>query len=360
MHLGIVGDSFVERIALRLNLVPLPIAHTHLALLLARTVIEASRAGIFEALASSPLTAAEIAARCRLDRAATEKLLSALTTTGYLQYGSSDGGRYRSSAMARKWMEPDGVQSLHEQILFTPYEDEWIVRMGEYLRTGREVNGGGHQGVPRDADFWRSYQRAMRAIASLGASEVARRTRVPPGARDMLDIGGSHGLYSVAMCRRHPGLSSTVLDLPEAVEHAAPLLSAESMGARVMHQAGDARTADLGESRYDVVYHANLAHHFDAPTNRDLMKRVARALRPGGIVVVQELIRRDTPTQGGQMGALLDLFFSMTSESGTWSVSDIADWQREAGLEPRKPLYLRRIPGSAQQSAVKPVPAGRS
>src|ERR1022692_1762280 len=104
MHLAIVGDTLLERIALRLNIVPLPIAHTHLALLLARTVIEASRAGIFEALESSAGTAHEIAARCHLDPGATAKLLSALTTTGYVRYDSSDGGRYCSSAMARKWM----------------------------------------------------------------------------------------------------------------------------------------------------------------------------------------------------------------------------------------------------------------
>jgi 2-polyprenyl-3-methyl-5-hydroxy-6-metoxy-1,4-benzoquinol methylase len=353
MHLGIVGDNLLERMALRLNLVPVPIAHTHLALLLARTVIEASRAGVFEALEDSPGTAGEIAARCGLDPAAAAKLLSALTTSGYLHY-EKRSARYSSTAVARKWMLPKSAQSIHEQILFTPYEDEWIVRMGEYLRTGREVNGGGHQGIPRGPEVWGSYQRAMRAIAGLGASEVARRMAVPRGARDMLDIGGSHGLYSVAICRRHPGLSAVVLDLPDAVEHAAPLLAAESMGDRVKHWAANALTADLGENRYDLIFHANLAHHFDEPTNRDLMKRMARALRPGGVAVVQELIRRDTPTQGGQMGALLDLFFSMTSEAGTWSLPDIAAWQRDAGLQPRKPFFLRTIPGSAQQSAVKP------
>ena len=41
-----------------------------------------------------------------------------------------------------------------------------------------------------------------------------KRMPVPDGARDMLDIGGSHGYLSVAVCRRHPELRATVLDLP--------------------------------------------------------------------------------------------------------------------------------------------------
>ena len=63
---------------------------------------------------------------------------------------------------------------------------------------------------------WERYQRAMRAIAGLGATELARRVSLPTRARAMLDIGGSHGYYAVAFCRRHPRLRATVLERPEA------------------------------------------------------------------------------------------------------------------------------------------------
>lgn len=354
MHLKIAGDNLLERAALRLNLVPLPIAHTHLLLILARAVIEGARAGVFEALAAAPLTAADVAARCALDKAATGRLLGALTATGYLDMrGTGDGARFSLTAMSRKWMLPESPRSLHDQILFTVYEDEWIGRMGDFLRTGREVSGGGHGGAARDAEFWRLYQRAMRAIAAGAAGEVGQRTFVPRGARAMLDIGGSHGLYSVAICRRHPALSATILDLPEAIAHAAPLLAAEGLGDRVTHLPGDVLATDLGTDRYDLVFLSNVVHHFDAATNRALFARIARALRPGGAVIVQELIRPETYERAGQMGALLDLFFALTSEAGTWSLSEIASWGHAAGLSPRKPMFLRTIPGSAQQGAVK-------
>ena len=99
---------------------------------------------------------------------------------------------------------------------------------------------------------WQIYQRGQRDHARLAADEVARRTRVPRGATAMLDVGGAHGLFSVALCRKHPGLRATVLDLAPAVEASAPLLAEEGLGARVVHRVGDALTDDLGEDAYDM------------------------------------------------------------------------------------------------------------
>jgi predicted O-methyltransferase YrrM len=176
---------------------------------------------------------------------------------------------------------------------------------------------------------------------------------VPAGARDLLDIGGSHGYNAVVLCRRHAGLRAVIFDLPAAVEQAAPILAKEGMGDRVVHRAGDALADDLGAESWDVVFVAQLVHHFDAATNRELARRVARALRPGGVFVIQEAVRPSSPKQAGQAGTLLDLYFALTSQAGTWSYDEMADWQRQAGLEPRKPIRFRTVPGVGQQVAVK-------
>ena len=169
----------------------------------------------------------------------------------------------------------------------------------------------------------------------------------------MLDVGGAHGSYSAALCRRHRRLRATILDLPEAVEAAAPLLAAQGMGERVVHCAGDARTHDYGEATYDVIFAAQVLHHFDDATNRDLMRRFARALRPGGWVVVQEIERADARDAPAQVGALGDLYFAMLSDSGTLAFSQIAAWQEGAGLQPKKPTRLFTLPGTGQQAARK-------
>jgi hypothetical protein len=67
------------------------------------------------------------------------------------------------------------------------------------------------------------------------------------------------------------------------------------------------------------------------------------------------MFRPRSPEEAGQLGALLDLYFAVTSKAGTWSVEEMADWQREADLVPQEPIRFRSIPGSGQQVAVKPA-----
>jgi SAM-dependent methyltransferase len=348
MKIGIIPENMLERIALAVGVVPRPMFDTHLAMMLARTIMAATKLGVFEALASGPLSAHKVAAHCGTDPRATEKLLGALAGSGYVR---ANQGQYALAPIARTWLLKDSPRSLRDKMLWQFIEWEWIEGYEEFVGSGTPIDI--HESISDDE--WELYQRAMRALASSSASEVARRTPVPSGARNMLDIGGSHGYYSVAICRRHPGLRSVIFDLPEAVKHAAPILAREGMGDRVVHRAGNALTDDLGTEAWDLVFIANLLHHFDEKTNRDLVRRIAHALRPGGILVIQDFIRLQKPWEGGQVGGLLELYFALTSQSGTWSLAEIAGWQKEANLAPHKPLRLLSLPGAAQQAAGKGV-----
>jgi SAM-dependent methyltransferase len=203
-------------------------------------------------------------------------------------------------------------------------------------------------------DDWRAYQRGMRAQANVLASLLARRMPVPAGATEMLDIGGSHGYFSVAICRRHPGLRATVLDLPSAVEHAAPILEREEMGDRVVLRAGDALADDLGAGAYDLIMAFSLVHHFDEADNLLLARKAARALRPGGYFVIGDALRPSSPGKGGQQGAFFDLYFALTSESGLWSFDEMRAWQVEAGLKPLKSMSLVPGGGFGLQVAERP------
>jgi 2-polyprenyl-3-methyl-5-hydroxy-6-metoxy-1,4-benzoquinol methylase len=346
MKLGGIPETPIERIGSALGLLPQPLLDTHVAMLLARAIMEGTRLGVFEALKDAPLPAAEVAVRCGCDPKAMGKLLDALAGCEYLRW---EAGRYSLAPVARKWLLAESPQSLRDKMLWQFPEWDYIARIGDYVRSGEPLDL--HPVL--STEDWRLYQRGMRAVAATWVPEAVRRIPVPKGAKDLLDVGGSHGLLSVALCRRHPGLRAVILDLPAAVEHAAPILAEEGMGDRITHRAGDVLADDLGSEAWDVILVANLVHHFDEATNRALAKRVARALRPGGVFVIQELYRQESPKQAGQIGALLGLYFALTSESGTWSFEEMAGWQREAGLVPRKPIKFMTAPGNGQQAAVK-------
>jgi SAM-dependent methyltransferase len=349
MKIGIHPETALERLALVMRQVPIPIVHALGGALLARTVMVATRLGLFEALQGTRrLTAAELAQACGSHPSATRKLLDALVSAGYL---ARRGPAYRLTWLSRKWLVKDSPTSLHDVILYERVEWDWLTRLDTFVQTGQPLDFHATMAMAE----WGLYQRAMRAIGGLVAAEVARRVPVPAHPRALLDIGGSHGYYAVALCRRHRGLRATVLDRPEAIEHAAPLLAREGMGDRVVHRIGDARVDDLGRAAYDVVLIAQLVHHFDEGTNRALVRRAARALRPGGSLVILEAVHDPTGGDGGQLGGLLDLYFAFTSRAGTWSLNELATWQRDAGLLPQRPIRFRTLPGFAAQTARKPI-----
>jgi len=312
----------------------------------ARAIMVGTKLGIFDVLAAAPLRSNDVALRCGTHPSATEKMLNALVGSGYLFFRN---GTYSLSSSARKWVTSDSTASIRNKILFEFIEWTLVEGFEDFVRTGQTLDI--HHSVSEEQ--WGLYQRAMRALSGLAAPEVVRRTPMPQGAVAMLDIGGSHGYLSVAMCRRYPDLRAVVLDLPAAVKQAAPILENEGMGDRVVHRAGNALTEDLGTAEWDFIYVSQLLHHFDKATNRKLVQRVAKSLRPGGVFAVLEMIRPRSPSESGQVGALLDLYFALTSQSGTWSVAEISGWQRDAGLLSKKPIFLRTVPGAAEVIATK-------
>lgn len=337
MRFGVIADNPVERIGLASGLVPTPMIEPY-GIAFGRALMVATRVGAFDALADGPSSASGVAERCALDRAATEKLLNLLVGMRYLRRSSD--GTYRLTRMARKWLLASSEASVRDMVLMKFLEWEWLEGLEGFVRTGEPLDVHGSMG----ADDWALYQRGMRAQAGVLAGFLVRRLPMPANARRMLDIGGSHGYLSVAVCRKYPQLRAEVLDLPEAVEHAAPILATEGMGERVVHRPGDALTEDLGSEVYDLIFMFSLVHHFDEETNRTLVARCARALRAGGLLVIGDLVRPMAPTRASAMDLFYDLYFALTSRSGLWSFEEMAEWQRAGGLEPRKPIRL--VPGS--------------
>lgn len=348
MKLGVSPDNLMERMALLTGILPVGIFESWFGFMLARTIMVATKLDVFEALANEPLTVAEIAKRCGTHLGGTEKLLNALVGLECLRVKRE---RYALRRSLRAWILKDGKYSFRGQIMLHFQEWSWWEHCEEYVRTAAPLRV--HDSMS-DED-WGVYQRGMRSGVEMPAHQIAKHLSLPQTAQQMLDIGGSHGYFSVAICRRHPQLRSTILDLPQAIKYAAPLLAKEGMGDRIVHRPGNVLTDDLGTGKYDVVLLASVVHHFDEATNRDLIVRISRALRPGGVVAIWEPMRQDRGGKIRQLGGLMDLFFGFFSKAGTWSSAEVAEWFRGAGLQGKKAWSPRMMPDLALHVGQKPA-----
>lgn len=341
MKLTSVPENLLERLALWLGIAPTPISDTHVAFMMARTIMVGAKLGIFEALAQRPATAKVISESCETLPEATVKILNSLVHLGYLTINHQQ--EYQLTKLSRKWMLQESEKSVYDKMMLQFVEWKLVEHYEDYVRSGKPADM--HQ-ILSDEE-WKTYQKGMRSMAKVSAWEVAKRTPIPKKANHLLDVGGAHGYYSVALCQKHPDLQATILDLPEAIKHAGPLLSEENMGHKIKHQAGNVLTTDLGEAVYDVVFISSLVHHFDAVTNAKLAQKIFTALKSGGYYIIQEFIRDDKARRGDHL-AILDLYFAATSQSGTWSVKEMSGWQKKAGFKPYKTIYLRSIPRHVQ------------
>ena len=347
MQLTVSPENPLEWFALHANRVAIPILHVQIMPVLAKAVLEAADKGVFEAARDGPQTLDNLVQTLRLNRKALGELMGLLTAMGYFTYKNDHFGLTR---MARRFALKDGPQSVHGMMVFNNRVVwDWMSHLGTYLETGRGIQY--HNTL--STEQWQYYQEGMVAATHTELREFGRRAPVPKSAQSMLDIGGSHGQHSVALCKRIPALTSVILDLPPAIEQAAPLLARQGMGDRVRHQPGNALTDDFGDNQYDIVLLSSLAHHFTPEQNQLVTSKVARALRPGGVFIVNEFIRPEVGAKPELMGSSTDLFYGLSSAAGNYSTAEIQEWQRMAGLKTHKVITYRSLPGRAMVVAKK-------
>lgn len=352
MRIGIITQTIWERLALALGRIPEPVVEVFPPLVLARSIMAATRLGIFDVLAHAPQTSDDLAALCHTEPRATAALLEVLVSAGYL---SEERSVFRLTRKARHWLCDESPASVSAYIRFNYLQWTWLGELERFAQTGVPIAF--HEQL--SGAEWQLYEHGMASIARLTLPEVVWRVPVPANATALLDLGGGHSLAAAYFCRRHADIHATVLDLPEALA-SAPLLPADLADAskRITRVAGDALTADLGIEAYDVIYIANLLHHFDSSAIESLAARIATALRPGGIWVIQDGVRERRRRSQRMPATIGDLYFALTSASGFRSFPEMAAWQARAGLFPRRPIRLLTAPGQGLQIAAKPRRVG--
>ena len=336
MNFGIIPETLFERLALRLGLVPLPIVDMLFGSIKARMIMVGVSLGLFEALRNEPRSAVDLAETLRADSNALECLLRALTHVGYIVQRDEV---YTLSRLARRTVVRGAPMDITGYVAWHETQCRFLEHMETLIRTGKGIEF--HRTL-RDKRSWRDYQRAMLAIARLDAATIARLVPIRAGATHLLDLAGSHGLLGAAICRRHPPMRSTVVDLPEAVEEGRALARETGNADLVEHLAGDLRTDPLDEC--DAVLLANILHHFRPAEITGLIARVRHALRPGGTVAIWDL---ESPQRGGTVGHgdVVSLFFRLTSSAGAYHGTDYANWLRDQRFSRIKIVRPNRSPG---------------
>lgn len=348
MKLDAVPEGVLERVAVAAGLVPAPIVRVMWGVAIVRIVLPALKLGVFEAIgADSWKSAEEVAKAIGCDVEGTRVMLAALNGFDFLQ--RSDG-KYALTSESQKWILGTSPKSVKAALEFAENLDEMMGGIENAVRTGKR---GGLHDVPHSKEWWRRYMEGLGALSVHTGAEVARKVKLGNATpKKLLDVGGGHGGYAMAFCKKHPSLTATVLDLPEACEAGRAIVQRAGMSDRVVHLAGDLRHADWGE-QHDVVLLFNILHNLPEAEARAAILKAHTVLAPGGTVVILDGEHTGKTGDLNSAEGFGELFFFTVSASSTWPESTLRDWLTHAGFTGTKRMGLLTFPSTILLSARK-------
>ncbi|MDX1421020.1 MAG: methyltransferase [Rubricoccaceae bacterium] len=342
--------NVLERQLIRAGLIPGILLDVGLTSFTFWAMIAAMELGLFEAVAEEPQRPNALAERFSADADRLTLLLDVLVELGYVE--EHEEGLYQLTKAARRTMP------LGELPKMASFFKAQLLSYVDAARAVCEDPEGGLAGwdLVQSGEVGRGYQATMRWLAAGTVDEVAKKVDVPDTARRLLDVGGSHGLYTVAFLRRYRHLQGTVLDWPIGIEEAKRTLDEHSdLADRVELVERDFMEEEL-PGDFDVVFLGNIIHSNTPAQNRALFQKIARATNEGALVVILDQFAGVKGSRFARASAALigwNLF--LFSGGRAYAFDEVVNWLEEAGFQRAVHKGLRQ-PGFSLAIAQKMQP----
>lgn len=246
----------------------------------AQVLITCAELGIFETLGKNSLKAEELAHTLKADPKALTRLLNAAVGLGLLE---KEAENYRVSSLAATCLGYESPYFLGNLIKREgAFYRRWS-HLAQAVRTGQrpEENTRDEAGPNWVRDFELALYDAARTTAPAVAQ--ALESFLPSKATvRVIDIGGGHGAYSIALAQRYQNLEALVFELPAAAAVARELIAVSPVTERVSAKAGDFRTDELGND-FDLALLFGVLVSETSDSAKTLLRKVYKALhRPAG------------------------------------------------------------------------------
>lgn len=263
---------------------------------------------------------------CQASQCEPRGLAPLLHTLVSLDLLKQDGDRYSLSPESEMFLVPQSRAFLGGMLT---HLTATITHWGSFTETVRK--GRGPVAVEGDEDngaFFASFVDSLFNLNFPAAQAVA--AQLGP-AQSVLDVGCGSAVWSLALTALHPELRVTAVDRPVVLEKVTTAF-AQRMGCldRFTMVPGNFRDLDFGQ--HDLVILGHILHSEGLAASRTLLKRCKAALKPGGKLVVAEMVAGE-PRGSDVFSNLFDLNMLMHTEDGTvFTRAQLEEMGREAGF----------------------------
>lgn len=302
---------------------------------------------VFTAIGEGNTTAATIASRCGAAERGIRILCDYLTIMGML---TKEGNTYGLTLDSSVFLDKHSPAYLGgaTEFLASPMITEGSKHLSAAVRKGGTAmeNDGT---VGPDNPVWVKFARAMAPMMSMPSQLIAK--LVDPEANRplrILDIAAGHGLFGIGFATHNPQAEITALDWPAVLEVAKENAANSGVADRYKTIEGSAFDVDLG-SGYDLVLLTNFLHHFDAPTNEQLLRKVHAALGEGGKAVTLEFIPNDDRVTPPDTATFAMMMLTSTPSGDAYTFAELEKMFANAGFSGS---VLHPLPPTIEQVVV--------
>ncbi|XP_013361056.1 PREDICTED: N-acetylserotonin O-methyltransferase-like protein [Chinchilla lanigera] len=283
-------------------------------------------------------TAADLAGQLGASVCGTRRLLESCVGLGLLHRAQRG---YRNTELAGVYLVSDGEVSLNSYILHTgAHAWDRFIRVGCSTEDGQSQQHAAAGTKPRDPVQEEQVLRAAHGIAQLTAHAVATAVDLSRFG-SACHLGGCTGALAHELAREYPGLTVTVLDLPDVIERAHWFRPRGPEAAQVSFAPGDILRDGLPAAQLYVL--APLPRAWPGTALRGLLRRVASACRPGcGLLLADafaeeeqaeeemEVDEEEADRARGGLARVLDQL--VLPEAGACSVDTCRRWLEQLGF----------------------------
>lgn len=331
-----VLPNVIERFLARRGLIPPLLLDLGVSMFQMGAMFGALDSRVLEELGEGPKDLATLARDTGCAERGLRTLLQALEPMGYVE---KDGDAYRLTSLAARTLPLDQLGAM------APF---FKAQARQFLEAGRGVREAPEDGIfgwdqVRSGEVGRGYQVTMRWLASQTVDEVVKKVKLSPAPRTMLDVGGAHGLYTVAFCEKYPGMEGTVLDWEIGLQSARQTLEEHpEMADRIDLVERDFEREEL-PSGYDFAFLGNIVHGVSPEGNRELFRKLGQATTDrGAVALVDQLAGVSGSHFARSMAGLLGFNLFLFSGGRSYEYERLKGWLAEAGFTRARRKKLRQ------------------
>jgi len=285
---------------------------------------------VFDLLDESPKTIKELAKKSGASERGLTAIANALVGLNFL---ARKGERYQLTPESAAFLvstKPAFLGAIYKhmskQILPKWMELDTVVRTGKPAFAVNSPKPG--------AAFFAQFVESLFPMGYHAAQMLGEHLKISQSKNpvSVLDIAAGSGVWGIALAQQSPLVRISAVDWPDVLKVTKKVAKRCGVGNRLTGIPGDILKADFG-SNHQIATLGHILHSEGRERSRRLLRKVFKALAPGGTIMISEFVPNATRT-----GPPAPLLFAVnmlvsTTDGDTFTFEEMSAWLREAGFK---------------------------